>query len=63
MRLAQEKSELAYSYDAAGILSHVEGKRYEVMQALSSYGEINQGDTFALDDIYRGSQRLFVSDR
>ncbi len=35
-----------------GILSHVEGERYEVMQILAPGGEISKGDTFALGDTY-----------
>ncbi|MBK8750638.1 MAG: GAF domain-containing protein [Candidatus Competibacteraceae bacterium] len=35
-----------------GILSHVEGERYEVMQALAPGGEITQGDVFTLGDTY-----------
>lgn len=37
---------------AIGILSHVEGERYEIVQAITPGGEISQGDVFALDDTY-----------
>lgn len=35
-----------------GILSHIEGERYEVMQVLTPGGEIGKGDIFALGDTY-----------
>lgn len=35
-----------------GILSHIEGERYEVAQVLASGSEIVQGDIFALGDTY-----------
>jgi signal transduction histidine kinase len=37
---------------AIGILAHIEGERYEIIQVLSPGGEIAQGDIFNLDDTY-----------
>ncbi|MFO1372085.1 MAG: ATP-binding protein [Candidatus Competibacteraceae bacterium] len=37
---------------AIGILSHVEGERYEVMEVITPGGEIAKGDIFTLGDTY-----------
>ena len=37
---------------AIGILSHVEGERYEIVQAMAADGDLTPGDCFALGDTY-----------
>lgn len=37
---------------AIGILSHIEGERYEIVQALTPDGSLTPGDCFALGDTY-----------
>jgi signal transduction histidine kinase len=37
---------------AIGILSHIEGERYEIVQAMAADGDLTPGDCFALGDTY-----------